>query len=120
MLRSRIPGVVRARPGAIEGPASEREANGHLEQAEPSPVFEARIFRRLLTLASIYQQGDAAIILPCRFADVAALAGVSARTLDRVLSEEVDRGTLLMSDDAITILDSASLAARSEGGEGRA
>ena len=116
MVRAGILGAVRARRRASGRSGSERNANGVLEQADPSTVFEARIFRRLLTLASIYQRGDAAIILPSRFADVAALAGVTARTVDRVLSEEAHRGTLRVSGDAITILDRSSLAVRSAAG----
>jgi CRP-like cAMP-binding protein len=113
MVRSGFLEAVRARRGAIERPASARRVNSLPEQARPGAVFEARVLRRLLTLASIYQRGDAAIILPCRFADLAALAGVTARTVDRVLSEEAHRGTLCVSDDAIIILDGPGLAARS-------
>jgi CRP-like cAMP-binding protein len=73
-----------------------------------------RLFRRLLELRSTY--GDD---VPLRQEDLAALAGMSRVTANRLLREEHARGTVRLARSHIEILDAGSVEARANGGAQR-
>lgn len=95
----------RERPAVMEVLASilaekVRRASAQLVEALYVPA-DLRVLRRLLDLAAIY--GDGAVI-PLRQEDLAGMAGTSRATVNRVLREEVQRGTLELGRGRIRIL----------------
>jgi CRP-like cAMP-binding protein len=69
---------------------------------------EMRVLRRLLELGEIY--GDS--VVPVRQEDLAGMAGTSRATVNRVLRQEADRGTVSLSRGRVGILDAARLQRR--------
>jgi CRP/FNR family transcriptional regulator, cyclic AMP receptor protein len=73
---------------------------------------EARVIRRLVALAKLYDRGEPEILIPLTQEDLAGLAGVTRPTANRVLKKEEHRGTVRLSRGAITIVDRAILSSR--------
>ncbi len=74
---------------------------------------ETRVRRRLLELAETYDDG----IVPLRQEDVAALAGTSRATVNRVLRQEEKQGAVALARGRTTVLDRASLESRARRGQ---
>jgi CRP-like cAMP-binding protein len=87
--------------------SSERIAEAHFVDAE------TRVRRRLHGLAAKYEQADGdATTVPLTQEDLAALAGTSRATANRVLREEERRGVVALSRARVTLLDPGELARR--------
>jgi CRP/FNR family transcriptional regulator, cyclic AMP receptor protein len=73
---------------------------------------EARVIRRLVALAKLYDRGETEILIPLTQEDLAGLAGVTRPTANRVLKKEEQRGSVRLSRGTITVLDRAILSRR--------
>jgi CRP-like cAMP-binding protein len=73
---------------------------------------EKRVLRRLRDLAALYREGSQSITIPLTQDDLAGLAGTSRATVNRVLREEEQRGTLSLGRGKTTILDLEELKRR--------
>jgi CRP/FNR family cyclic AMP-dependent transcriptional regulator len=82
--------------------ASERVVEAHYVDAE------TRVRRRLLDLARTYDSG----VVPLRQEDIAAMAGTSRATVNRVLREEEERGVVALARGRVTVLDVNALERR--------
>lgn len=82
--------------------STERLVEAHFVDAE------TRVRRRLVELASTYEGGT----VPLTQEDLAALAGTSRATVNRVLREEQKLGTLALARGRTTVLDVAALERR--------
>ena len=73
---------------------------------------EARVRLRLLELATTYGGDDPAlpVTVPLTQEDIASLAGTSRATVNRVLREEQQRGTIALGRGRTVLLDIVSLA----------
>jgi CRP/FNR family transcriptional regulator, cyclic AMP receptor protein len=69
---------------------------------------ERRVVRRLIELAQIYGDGD----VPVTQEELASLAGTSRATVNRVLRQEEERGTVVLRRGHTGVLDLESLSAR--------
>jgi CRP/FNR family transcriptional regulator, cyclic AMP receptor protein len=69
---------------------------------------ETRVRRRLLDLAETYPDG----VVPLTQEDIAAMAGTSRATVNRVLREEEERGTVALARARTRVLDVAALERR--------
>jgi len=69
---------------------------------------ETRVRRRLLDLATTYEGG----VVPLRQEDIAAMAGTSRATVNRVLREEEDLGTVALARGRTSVLDRDALERR--------
>jgi CRP-like cAMP-binding protein len=69
---------------------------------------ETRVRRRLLELAATYEDG----VVPLTQEDIAALAGTSRATVNRVLREEAGRGVVTLARGRTTVVDAADLERR--------
>ena len=70
-----------------------RTLNDRLLEALYVPV-ERRVLRRLVELARLYGNGDHEVVIPLTQEVLAEMAGTSRATVNRVLNEEQERGTL--------------------------
>jgi CRP/FNR family cyclic AMP-dependent transcriptional regulator len=86
--------------------ASERIVEAHHVDAD------TRVRRRLAELADLYRDGDAACTVVLRQEDLAAMAGTSRATVNRVLRDEEKRGVLELDRGRVTLLDPDALARR--------
>jgi CRP-like cAMP-binding protein len=82
--------------------ASDRIAEAHYVDAD------TRVRRRICSLAETYEDG----VVPLTQEDLAAMAGTSRATVNRVVREEGQRGTLAHVRGRITILDVDGLRTR--------
>jgi CRP-like cAMP-binding protein len=82
--------------------SSERVVEAHYVDAE------TRVRRRVSELASVYDGG----VVPLTQEDVAALAGTSRATVNRVLREEQRLGAVALARGRTTVLDQAALERR--------
>jgi CRP/FNR family cyclic AMP-dependent transcriptional regulator len=73
---------------------------------------ERRLLRRLVELASIYGQGEASVLIPLTQEELAEFAGAARATVNRVLRDEQQRGTLELKRGKTVILDIDQLAKR--------
>jgi CRP-like cAMP-binding protein len=73
---------------------------------------ETRVRRRLVELGETYGQNDGATVVPLTQEDLAAMAGTSRATVNRVLRDEERRGTLELGRGRATLVDAADLARR--------
>ncbi|HET6380750.1 MAG TPA: Crp/Fnr family transcriptional regulator [candidate division Zixibacteria bacterium] len=73
---------------------------------------DRRVRRRLLELGEVYGSGAGRTTIPLTQADIAALAGASRATVNRVLGEEARFGTIERRRGKVLLLDAASLAQR--------
>jgi CRP/FNR family transcriptional regulator, cyclic AMP receptor protein len=69
---------------------------------------ETRVRRRLVELASTYESG----VVPLTQEDIAAMAGTSRATVNRVLREEARLGAVALARGRTTVLDLESLETR--------
>ena len=88
--------------------ASDRIVEAHYVDAE------TRVRRRLTELCKVYGAGatDGSIVVPLTQEDLAAMAGTSRATVNRVLREEERNGTVALARGRATVLDTADLARR--------
>ena len=82
--------------------ASDRVVEAHFVDAD------TRVRRRLCELAVSYDDG----VIPLTQEDLAAMAGTSRATVNRVLRDEVKRGTVAHRRGRVTILDAEDLERR--------
>lgn len=73
---------------------------------------ETRVRRRLSELCTTYGAGGDPPVVPLTQEDLAAMAGTSRATVNRVLREEERRGTVALGRGRTTVLDPSELAQR--------
>ena len=73
---------------------------------------DTRVRRRLCELAETYGGGDEEPVVPLTQEDLAAIAGTSRATVNRVLREEEKRGSLALERGRVTLRDIEALAGR--------
>jgi CRP/FNR family transcriptional regulator, cyclic AMP receptor protein len=88
-----------------------RMLNERLLEALYLPA-ERRLLRRLLELSSIYRAQDGTAPIPLTQEELAEFAGASRATVNRVLREEQERGTLQLQRGKTHVLDLELLAKR--------
>lgn len=88
-----------------------RRASDRLLEALFVPA-ETRVLRRLLELVDLYGRSAAGTPVPLTQRDLAALAGTSRATANRVLRAEQERGTLRLSRGRTVVLDPDGIARR--------
>lgn len=92
-----------------------RRLSGQLVDALYLPA-ETRVRRRLLDVAAAFGGGDGAgANVPLTQEELASLAGTSRATVNRVLREEQEQGSLELHRGRTTVLDAAALERRSRG-----
>lgn len=69
---------------------------------------DKRVLRRVVEVAALYEDG----VVPITQEDLAGLAGTSRATVNRVLREEEDRGTVKLGRGRTTVLDAEALERR--------
>jgi len=84
-----------------------RRLSKHLVEALYVPA-DKRVLRRLTEMAEIFSDG----VVPLTQEDLAGLAGTSRATVNRVLREEEERGTVKLGRGRTTVLDAEALARR--------
>jgi CRP/FNR family transcriptional regulator, cyclic AMP receptor protein len=82
--------------------ASDRIVEAHYVDAD------TRVRRRLCALAEAYPAG----VVPLTQEDLAAMAGTSRATVNRVLRDEAKRGTVVLQRGRVTLVDTDELARR--------
>jgi CRP/FNR family transcriptional regulator, cyclic AMP receptor protein len=90
--------------------AQVRRLSTHLAEALYVPA-DTRVRRRLLEMSDIYREGDA-VTVPLTQEELASLAGTSRATVNRVLREEEEYGTLTLSRGKTTVTDADGLRRR--------
>jgi CRP-like cAMP-binding protein len=85
-----------------------------LQEAVYQPV-EVRIRRRLLAMGRMYGGGAPGTVVPLTQDELAGLAGVARTTVNRVLRQEEQRGTVRLDRHRVTIVDPVELGRRSQG-----
>jgi CRP/FNR family transcriptional regulator, cyclic AMP receptor protein len=73
---------------------------------------DVRVLRRLLAVAAVYGAGSKPTTVPLSQEQLASLAGTSRATVNRVLREEQERGSMRLGRQRATILDEAALSRR--------
>ncbi len=91
--------------------ASDRIVEAHYVDAE------TRVRRRLVELASLYG-GDGEAAIPLTQEDLAAMAGTSRATVNRVLRSEQREGVVALRRGLVTVLDTDALRRRCRFGRG--
>jgi len=86
--------------------ASDRIVEAHYVDAE------TRVRRRVCELAEIYSGDGERAVVPLTQEDLAAMAGTSRATVNRVLRKEEKRGTVALQRGRVTVLDTAELGRR--------
>jgi CRP-like cAMP-binding protein len=86
--------------------ASDRLVEAHYVDAD------TRVRRRLLELADAYRTGGGAAVVPLTQEDVAAMAGTSRATVNRVLRDEQRRGAVALARGRVSVLDRGELERR--------
>jgi CRP/FNR family transcriptional regulator, cyclic AMP receptor protein len=86
--------------------ASDRLAEAHYVDAE------TRVRRRLTEVCGTYSAGDGPPVVPLTQEDLAAMAGTSRATVNRVLRDEERRGTIELGRGRATVLDAGELGKR--------
>jgi len=104
-LRSRNPETVNVMIAILSGQV--QRLSKHLVEALYVPA-DKRVLRRLGEMAEIFSDG----VVPLTQEDLAGLAGTSRATVNRVLREEEERGTVKLGRGRTTVLDSEALARR--------
>jgi len=90
--------------------AQVRRLSVHLAEALYVPA-DTRVRRRLLEMTQIYGAGEE-VTVPLTQEELASLAGTSRATVNRVLREEEDFGTLRLSRGRTTVTDGMGLRRR--------
>jgi CRP-like cAMP-binding protein len=88
-----------------------RRSSSRLLEALFAPA-ETRVLRRLHELAQLYGQSAPGTVIPLNQEDIAALAGTSRATANRVLRAEEKRGTVRLSRGRTLVLDPDDIARR--------
>src|ERR671937_195262 len=88
-----------------------RTLNDRLLEALYVPV-ERRVLRRLVELARLYGNGDHEVVIPLTQEVLAEMAGTSRATVNRVLNEEQERGTLSLQRGKTVVRDVVGIARR--------
>jgi CRP/FNR family transcriptional regulator, cyclic AMP receptor protein len=83
--------------------ASDRIVEAHYVDAD------TRVRRRLCELADAYGPGGGSQVVPLTQEDLAAMAGTSRATVNRVLRDEEKRGTVALQRGRTTLLDAADI-----------
>jgi CRP/FNR family transcriptional regulator, cyclic AMP receptor protein len=91
-----------------------RELSEQLVEALHIPA-DTRVRRRLLDVVGAYGAAEAGAVVPLTQEELASLAGTSRATVNRVLREEQERGTLALSRGRTTLVDPQALARRARG-----
>ena len=86
--------------------ASDRLVEAHYVDAD------TRVRRRLLELADAYRSGPGAAVVPLTQEDVAAMAGTSRATVNRVLRDEQRRGAVALARGRVSVLERGELERR--------
>jgi CRP-like cAMP-binding protein len=86
--------------------ASDRIVEAHYVDAE------TRVRRRVCELAGSYGDGETAPVVPLTQEDLAAMAGTSRATVNRVLREDEKRGSVRLERGRVVVLDADGLARR--------
>jgi CRP-like cAMP-binding protein len=86
--------------------ASDRIVEAHYVDAD------TRVRRRLIELAESYGSENGEAVVPLTQEDMAAMAGTSRATVNRVLRDEQKRGVVALSRGRVTLLDLADLRRR--------
>jgi CRP/FNR family cyclic AMP-dependent transcriptional regulator len=73
---------------------------------------DTRVRRRLCELAATYGDGHGEPVVPLTQEDLAAMAGTSRATVNRVLREEEKRGAVALQRGRVTLLDAGELGSR--------
>ena len=89
--------------------ASDRVVEAHYVDAE------TRVRRRVCELAETYREGAGPPAVPLTQEDLAAMAGTSRATVNRVLREEEKRGVVALDRGRVTVLDAEGLDAGAAG-----
>jgi CRP/FNR family cyclic AMP-dependent transcriptional regulator len=92
--------------------ASDRIVEAHYVDAD------TRVRRRLVQLADAYRTAEGDAVVPLTQEDVAAMAGTSRATVNRVFREEQTRGAVALSRGRVTVLDLTALEGRCRFGSG--
>ena len=79
---------------------------------------DTRVRRRLCELAEAYRDGDDDPVVPLTQDDLAAMAGTSRATVNRVLREEEKRGAVALQRGRVTLLDADDIHRRCQFGRG--
>ncbi len=109
-LRRTHPGVSDVLIAILVGEV--KRLSGHLLEALYVPS-DKRVLRRLVELAAVYGTEEAAeVTIPLRQEDLAGLAGTSRATVNRVLREEEEKGTVRLSRGKVTVVDAEALRRR--------
>jgi CRP/FNR family cyclic AMP-dependent transcriptional regulator len=87
-----------------------RRLSGHLAEALYVPA-DTRVRRRLLDMAAVYGDEEA-VVVPLTQEELASMAGTSRATVNRVLREEENFGTLELSRGRTRIVDAGALRRR--------
>lgn len=88
-----------------------RRLSRHLVEALHVPV-DTRVRRRVLELAALYAPAGGEATIPLRQEDLAGIAGTSRATVNRVLREEEERGTVRLERGRTVVIDREGLARR--------
>lgn len=88
-----------------------RRLSRHLLEALYTPA-DTRVRRRLAELAELYAPGGGEAVIPLRQEDLAGIAGTSRATVNRVLREEQERGTVALGRGRTVVRDRDGLARR--------
>ena len=107
-LRREHPGVTQILVAFLA--AEVRRQNELLLDALYVPA-ERRVLRRLSELASLYG-GEEQALIPLTQEELASLAGTSRATVNRVLREQEERGTVALQRGKTIVLDRETLARR--------
>jgi CRP/FNR family transcriptional regulator, cyclic AMP receptor protein len=86
--------------------ASDRIVEAHYVDAD------TRVLRRLFELAASYGSADGKAVVPLTQEDLAAMAGTSRATVNRVLRDEERRGVVALGRGRVTLLDADDLRRR--------
>jgi CRP-like cAMP-binding protein len=110
-LRARRPQTDALLVGVLA--ARVRRLSEQLVEALHLPA-ETRVRRRLLDVSAVYED-DADATIPLTQEELASLAGTSRATVNKVLREEQERGTLALARGRTTLLDRDALERRARG-----
>jgi CRP/FNR family transcriptional regulator, cyclic AMP receptor protein len=88
-----------------------RHSSDRLLEALFAPA-ETRVLRRLHELVQLYGHAEPGTVIPLNQEDIAALAGTSRATANRVLRSEEKRGTVRLARGTTLILDPDDIARR--------
>jgi CRP/FNR family cyclic AMP-dependent transcriptional regulator len=108
-LRQKHPGMNEILIALLAGEL--RRLNERLLEASYLPV-EKRVRRRLVELAGTYDKGGGIVEVPLTQEELAEFAGAARATVNRVLREEQEHGTIELRRGKTRLLDLAALAKR--------